>query len=135
MAKKKTAKAKKPAISEEKRSLLAQRGTAVKAFPTANLPPAPEGFAERTIERARAEGLAEGTAPKPPPKPKPKRKEDFQLTVRISEELATELRNASWTAREAQADTVKRALETELTIMRDKLGKFLTAPPPKNTRA
>jgi len=138
MAKKKPAKAKKPAISEEKRNLLAQRGKTVQAFPAtpeAPTPTAPAGFAERVIERARAEEVT-----RPVPKPKPKRKEDFQLTVRISDALATQLRDMAYTTRGSQAEIVKRAVETELSIMLDRLKesgqKVIPDPnPPKNTRA
>jgi hypothetical protein len=126
MAKKPTPK-KKPVSP----ALLAKLGASVragKAFPQ-TLPPVITPTPEPVVQTPTQQTFQE----KPQRKP-PNRTDKFQLVVRIPDELAEELRDGAYTARESQTDIVERAIKAELGILRSQFPQFIKAPPPKNTR-
>lgn len=109
------AKKQKPKKKPVSPALLAKLAGSVKAgqaFPD----PAPEGFSERVIEKARSL-----------PAKAPNRSKKHQLVFRISDELAKELKDGAFTARKSQTEIVEEALEIALQAMRAKHGNFLDA--------
>lgn len=122
MAKKKD-KAKKRPVSPD---LLAKLAGSVK---TRAFPETPA----QTPSPAIVPVIAQPPADRPLRKP-PNRTDKFQLVVRIPDELAEELRDGAYTARESQTDIVERAIKAELGILRSQFPQFIKAPPPKNTR-
>jgi len=113
MAKKKDKPKKKPVSP----ALLAKLAGSVKtgqAFPAPI--PAPEGFAERVIEKVRSL-----------PAKAPNRSKKHQLVFRISDDLAKELKDGAFTARKSQTEIVEEALEIALQALKAKHGNFLDA--------
>jgi hypothetical protein len=111
MAKKNPTPKRKPVSPDLLQKLVGsvKKGT---AFP--NKLKAPDGFADKVIEKLRA------TKP-------PNRSKKHQLVFRISDELAKELRDGAFTARKSQTEIVEEALETALQALRVKHGNFLDA--------
>ena len=113
MAKKKDKPKKKP-VSPNLLAKLAGSVRSGQAFPTN--PPQQETIQE----------IAK-TNPTPRLTRAPNRTKKRQLVFRISDELAKELRDGAFTARESQTDIVERALSAELSALRAKHGNFLDA--------
>lgn len=114
------AKKQKPKKKPVSPALLAKLAGSVKtgqAFPPKDPPSLSEQMA------------SVGVTPQPVKLTKaPNRSKKRQLVFRISDELAKELKDGAFTARESQTDIVERAITAELSALRVKVGNFLESP-------